>query len=317
MGNLLAVAYQIGQFADEVDTGPNWGSIITSIVLGLIVVTLVISSIELVSEKNAVVIERLGKFHTIFGAGLHFRIPIIDRRVETLSLQIQQMEAQVKVKTNDNVFVTLPVTVQYRVQEQNVREAYYEIEDPAKAIEVLVLNEVKSTAAEMVLEDVFASRDRVQDAVKNTLGEQLGGYGYEIINVVVDNPSLSVELENSYNSVMAAQRKQDAARGEAEATRIKMEGEATAEAASLRIKGDAIVHFRNTIAAGNADAVRIMTEGTDLTGRSVLEYFMVTDGNDAIRDAAGKGATIVISTPNAQDGLYATLNNGVAVPKVA
>lgn len=317
MGNLLATAYQLGQFAEEVDSDPNWGTIIIGFALGLIALTLVISAIELVSEKNAVVIERLGKFHTIFGAGLHFRIPIIDQAVETLSLQIQQMEAQVKVKTNDNVFVTLPVTVQYRAQEQNVREAYYEIEDPAKAIEVLVLNEVKSTAAEMVLEDVFASRDRVQDAVKATLGEQLGRYGYEIINVVVDNPTLSPELENSFNSVMAAQRQQDAARMEAEAMRIKMEGEATAEAASLRIKGDAIVHFRNTIAAGNADAVRVMIEGTDLTGDAVLRYFEVTDVNDAIRDAAAKGATIVVATPNARDGLYATLNNGAARSKVA
>ena len=318
MGTLLAVFWQFNQrgfdegFIEETSTGPNWLMIIFGAIVAVVVIGLLISSIEIVSEKQAVVIERLGKFHTIFGPGLHFRVPLIDQAVEQLSLQIQQMEAHVKVKTRDNVFVTLPVTVQSRVQEEKVREAYYEIDEPAEAIQALVLNEVKTTAADMELEDVFASRDHIQDAVKTTLGAELGKYGYEIINVVVDNPTLSPELEASYNSVMAAQRKQDAAKGEAEATRIRMEGEANAEAASLRIKGEAIVHFRTTIADGNADAIIRMTAGTDLRGDAVLRYFEITDINDAIRDAAAKGATIVVATPNAQDGLYAALKNGNA-----
>lgn len=304
---MLAVMSQISDDYPADPSGPPWVQIILGIILILTFAGLLISALELVSEKNAVVIERLGKFHAIFGAGLHLRIPLIDRKVATLSLQIQQMEAHVKVKTQDNVFVTLPVTVQYRIQETNVRQAHYEIENPGAAIEALVLNEVKTTAAGMALDDVFASRDHIQDEVKNTLGDELGRYGYEIINVVVDNPALSAELETSFNSVMAAQREQDAATMLAEATRIKMVGEATAEAASLDIKGRAIVSFRNTIAEGNAEAIQKMTADTDLSGNSALRYFEVTDSNDAIRDAAGKGATIVVATPTAQDGLYATM----------
>lgn len=305
----------VAQFQTELiesDTGPNIARWIILAVVAVTVVALVYYALELVHEKTAVVVERLGKFHRIMGPGLHAIIPFIDRAVDEVSLQIQQFKADVQVKTRDNVFVRLPVTIQYRVQEAKVREAYYELEDPEGAIEALVLNEVKSISANMELEDVFSSRDRVQQAVQQSLQNELGGYGYQIINAVVDNPQLSGELEASFNSVMAAQRAQDAATMQAEATRIQMVGEATAEAASLEIKAKAISNFRNTIAAGNAAAITTMVEGTDLTGRSALEYFMVTDSNDAIRDAAGKGATIVVATPNANDGLYASLNGSLA-----
>lgn len=282
----------------------NW----LNIFVALVVIGFLLLAVEVVSEKTARVVERFGKFNRVMHAGLRFRIPIIERVVEEMSLQIIQLEEDIKVKTQDNVFVTLPVVVQYRVQPDKVKEAYYELEEPEDIITSLVLNEVKSTSAGMSLESVFASRDHIETGVKNTLEERLGNYGYEIINVVVDNPELSEELEASYNSVMAAQREQDAATAQAEALKIRSIGEATANAEGLKINADAQVAYRNTLAEGNAAAVKQMVGDTGLSPQDVLRYFTVTDGNDAIRDAAGKGATVVVASPSHTDGLYATLN---------
>lgn len=301
--------------ADEND-GFSFGGMLSWIgdhlLVGIILIagiTLLVIATEIVGEKHARIVERLGKFHRVMHAGLRFRIPFIDKVIEEMELWIVDLTENIKVKTSDNVFVTLPVTVQYRVQQDKVKEAYYELEDPEAIITGLVLNEVKSTSAAMRLEDIFSSRDRIEIGVKEMLEERLGAYGYEIVNVVVDNPELSGELEQSYNNVMAAMRLQEAATAEAAALRIKAVGEATANADGLKINAEAQVAYRDTIAAGNAAAIQTMTEGTDLSAQAALHYFMVTDSNDAIRDAAGKGATVVVSSPNPSDKLLSVLTD--------
>lgn len=278
------------------------------ILLILAVLMLLSSAVEIVSQKTALIIEKFGKYDRVMHAGLHFRIPVIEQVVKVMSLQLQQIREDVKVKTSDNVFVTLPVAVQYRVQADKVKEAHYELEEPEKIIVALVLNDIKSTAAEMPLEAVFKSRDQLEQGVKSTLVEKLGSYGYEVDTVVVDNPMLSPELEASFNNVTAAQREQDAATAQAEALRIRQVGEARANAEGLKINAEAQVAYRNTIAEGNADAILKMKGETNLDESEILRFFMVTDGNDAIRDAShNSGTTIVVASPSHTDGLYAAL----------
>lgn len=266
------------------------------------------AAVEIVEEKTARVIERLGKFHRVLYPGLGFRIPFIERVADVLSLQIQLIKADVQVKTHDNVFVTLPVTVQYRVQEDRVRQACYELDNPKETIQALVLNAIRSIVAGMQLEDVFSSRSGLEAQVQQLLAEELGKYGYSVVNVVVDNPQLSKELEVAFNDVMAATRRQEAATADAKALQIRLVGEATAQADGMKIQAAAITEFRKTLAAGLATAITgVQESAAGLTGADVLRYFVTADTNDTIRDAASKGATIVVATPNSSDGLYATL----------
>src|ERR1700741_1525779 len=97
------------------------------VLVALVGIFVLIGSVRIVGEKTALVIERLGRFHTVKPAGPRIKAPFIDRVVDRLSLQIVQIEEDIKVKTQDNVFVTLPVRVQYRVDPTKVKEAYYEL----------------------------------------------------------------------------------------------------------------------------------------------------------------------------------------------
>jgi regulator of protease activity HflC (stomatin/prohibitin superfamily) len=306
---------QFGEQEESTDLLGIIGEWWWKVLIALVLIALVASSIQVVSQKTARVVERLGKFDRIMYPGLRFRIPLIEQVVFELSLQIQELREDVKVKTKDNVFVTLPVSVQCAVQEQKVMEAYYELEEPEDVITSLVLNDVKSLAAGMELEDVFTTRDQLAQGVQTSLQEKLSEYGYQIVNLVVDNPTLSPDLEESFNNVMAAQREQDAATARAEALRIQLVGEAQANADGLEINARAQVAYRNTLAEGYAEAVRRMTDGTSLDHSEILRFFMATDGNDAIRDASGKGATVVVATSSPGDALYSLLpaHNGQSV----
>jgi regulator of protease activity HflC (stomatin/prohibitin superfamily) len=255
-----------------------------------------------------VVIERLGKFQRVMDAGIHVRIPFIDYAAAVMSLQIQQLDASITVKSSDDVFVELPVTVQYHVDPGSVYEASYKIEKPTKYIKSVVLNVIKVAAAGMTLQDMFESRDNLRQVVVDTLGEKMASCGYVIDEVVVDNPEVSEELEVSFNSVTAAKRAQEAARMEAEAAKIREVGIAEAQGEAAVIMATKAAEARKVYATGNAEAITNMVGNTGIPPERALDALLTSDRNDTVRDAARSGATVVIATPNpGQDGLYAAL----------
>ena len=50
-----------------------------ALVFFILAVVFVIKTINVVPQQHALVVERLGKFHTILAPGLHIVIPFIDR----------------------------------------------------------------------------------------------------------------------------------------------------------------------------------------------------------------------------------------------
>ena len=138
-----------------------------------------------------------------------------------------------EVKTNDVQMVTLPVQVLYQVA--NAANAYYVVESPRKAIRALISNHVKAQAASMSLQDIYDDRDSIMREVKDLLSTEINSWGYEVTNVLIDNPDLTDEMQAAYNRVAMAQREQQAATAEGEALRIRSVAQATAYGESLKI----------------------------------------------------------------------------------
>src|SRR5699024_6778007 len=83
-----------------------------------------------VHTQEAVIVERFGKFKRVAQAGLNFKTPFIDSTTKPVSLRVQQLEVNIESKTKDNVFVNVPVAVQYRIREEQVIDAYYKLSNP-------------------------------------------------------------------------------------------------------------------------------------------------------------------------------------------
>ena len=90
------------------------------VVLGLGILLLFLVGFYVVTQQTAKIIERFGRFKKVSQAGLHWRIPFVDRIAGTLSLRIQQLDVKIETKTKDNVFVNVVVSVQYHVHHQKV-----------------------------------------------------------------------------------------------------------------------------------------------------------------------------------------------------
>ena len=120
-------------------------------------------------------------------------------------------------------------------------------------------------------------------------------YGFEIVNVLVDEPQPSHEVQAAFNRVIAAEREKEAAENEAEAQRILLVGIAEAEKTSKRLQGEGIALQRVAIAEGYHDAMHQLKESMPNTGEdTILAMLMMTNHWDTIRDAAAKEGNVIM-----------------------
>ena len=270
--------------------GAGVGAWITLGILGVLLLIALFGTLFIVKQQSVKVIERLGKFKKIATAGLHWKIPFIDRIVSKLDLRIKEMSENVTVKSSDNAFLKVPVKVQYQIIPEKAKEAFYTLADSDQQISSYIVNIVRATATTLDMEEIFKSKDKFETAVQESLNNQFGEYGFKIVNVLVDDPVPSEEVAIAFNRVIASKRMKEAAVNEAEAIRVKKVAEAQAEAESLTLKATAYVQQRKAIAEGMAEVLKNKNDRT-------LEYLVGIDWRDTVRDAADKGQVILIPTP--------------------
>ena len=196
--------------------------IIPLAIAGLAGLLFIRSGWVIVKEKQAVIIQRLGKFQRVAPAGFQIKIPIIDSVAGRLSLKVQQLDVNVETKTLDDVFVQLKVSVQYQIIKSKVEEAFYELEDPKIQITSYVFDTVRAEVPKMRLDDVFARKDDIAIAIKAELDEAMANYGYGIVKALVTDIDPDHQVKISMNRINAAEREKVAAEYEAEAQRIKI-----------------------------------------------------------------------------------------------
>lgn len=266
-------------------------------VILILVLLLLPTVLYVVKGKTAVILETFGRphQHAVF-PGLRIKWPApITTIVARVNLQLQEIHADVSVKTSDNAFMTLPVKVQYRASDDSLGavKAHYELEAPEKQITSYVLNNVRQTASGMEMTELYANRDAVEQQVQAALSEQFARFGYIIENVLVDEPQPSSEVRDAFNKVIASKRLMEAARNEAEAQRIKLVGAAQAEAESKKLQGEGMAQMREAIARGLEGAMATMTKA-GLKTEQALQLLTDTNRIDAITSAAAHGNTIII-----------------------
>jgi regulator of protease activity HflC (stomatin/prohibitin superfamily) len=262
------------------------------------------SMVYVVRGKTAVILETFGRPHAnaVF-PGLHVKLPWpVTTIVARVNLQLQEIHADVSVKTSDNAFMMLPVKVQYKASDDSVGavKAHYELESPEKQITSYVLNNVRQTASGMEMTELYANRDAVESQVQTALSEQFARFGYSIENVLVDEPQPSVEVRDAFNKVIASKRLMEAARNEAEAARIKLVGAAQAEAESKKLQGEGMAQMRTAIARGLEEAMETMKKA-GLENNVAIQFLTDTNRLDTITSAASHGNTIIIDAGASKD----------------
>lgn len=273
-------------------------------IIGVLTLLLLLKSVVIVREATSVVIERFGKFRRIASSGLGLIIPFIDRKAATINLRVQQLDVTVETKTKDNVFVNLQVSVQFRVGVDQVKEAYYSLDNPRNQIASYVFDDVRAEVPRLELDDVFAKKEDIALAVQRNIHDSMDEYGYHILKALITDIDPDHKVKESMNRINAAKREKEAASEEGEANKIKIIKAAEAEAESKRLSGEGIARQRLEIVRGFKESVEDFKKSLDsVTHEEIMQFVLMTQYFDTIKDIGSNSKNSSILMPHSPGGL--------------
>ncbi|MEK9608844.1 MAG: SPFH domain-containing protein [Flavobacteriaceae bacterium] len=284
---------------------------LSTYVIVFIVVLVLISGVFVVKQQTSAVIERFGRFIAIRRPGIHFKVPLIDKISGRVSLRILQLDVIVETKTKDDVFVKLKVSVQYKILQNKIYDAFYKLDFPQDQITSYVFDVVRAVVPKMRLDDVFEKKDEIANAVKGELNDAMINYGYDIIKALVTDIDPDAEVKTAMNKINAAERQKVAAQYEGDAQRILIVEKAKAEAESKRLQGQGIADQRREIARGLEESVDVLNN-VGINSQEASALIVVTQHYDTLQSIGEETNSNLILLPNSPQAGSDMLNNMVA-----
>ena len=279
--------------------------IIIFIVVVFALVLSALSSIYVVRQQSVAIIERFGRYQKTSSSGMNFRLPFgIDKIAARVQLRLLQSEIIVETKTQDNVFVTMNVATQYRVNENNVTDAYYKLMRPEAQIKSYIEDALRSSVPKLPLDELFEKKDEIALEVQKQVAEEMSTYGYIIVKTLITKVEPDAEVKQSMNEINAAQRKRVAAQELAEADKIKIVTAAEAEAEKDRLHGVGIAEQRKAIVDGLADSIKeLKGANVELTEEQIMSILLTNQYLDTLNNFADKQGNNTIFLPANPDGV--------------
>lgn len=244
-----------------------WYSYLSVALLVLIFGLILIRSIKIVPQASAGIVERLGRFNRVLGAGLTILIPFVDRLRPLIDMRERVVSFPPQpVITEDNLVVSIDTVIYFQVTDP--KSATYEIENYIQGIEQLTVTTLRNVVGGLDLEQTLTSRDSINAALRGVLDDATGKWGVRVNRVELKAIDPPPSVQESMEKQMRAERDKRAAiltaEGEKQSQILTAEGarqaeilvaEGDAQAAVLRAQGEAeaIEKVFNAIHAANAD----------------------------------------------------------------
>jgi len=235
-------------------------------VLFVIVLLVIVRNIFVVQQSRAYVIERLGAFHEVWGVGLHFKVPFIDRIARRVSLKEQVLDYPPQpVITKDNVTMQIDTVVYFQITDPKLYA--YGVEQPMAAMETLTATTLRNIIGDLELDQTLTSRDVVNTKMRAILDEATDPWGIKVNRVELKNILPPQDIQNSMEKQMKAERDRRQAilqaEGQKKSAILIAEGEkesailrASAEKEAAILKAEAEKQAAILKADGEAEAIR-------------------------------------------------------------
>ena len=289
------------------------------------ITVIIVRNIRIVPQSKAVVIERLGTYATTWQAGLHVKIPFIDRMAQTVSLKEQVVDFEPQpVITKDNVTMQIDTVVFFQITDP--RLYCYGAENPIDAIENLSATTLRNIIGELELDSTLTSRDTINAKIRQILDEATDPWGIRVNRVELKNIVPPREIQNAMEKQMKAERERREsilkAEGEKQARILVAEGhkeskilEAEAEKQSAILRADAVREAKIREADGEAEAIKKVQQATAdaikmLNDANANDSVLKLKAMEAFAKAADGQATKIIIPSEIQS--VAGLAEGVA-----
>ena len=250
----------------------------------LIILGILISMLYVVRQQSVAIVERFGRYQKIATSGIHMRLPFgIDKIAARIQLRLLQSEIVVETKTKDNVFVMMNVATQYRVNEQNVTDAYYKLMRPEAQIKSYIEDALRSSVPKLTLDELFEKKDEIALEVQHQVAEEMTTYGYIIVKTLITKVEPDAEVKQ-----------------------IKIVTAAEAEAEKDRLHGVGIAQQRKAIVDGLAESIAELKEANvGMSEEQIMSILLTNQYLDTLNTFAAKGNQTLFlpNNPNGVDDI--------------
>ena len=228
---------------------------IAIIILVILILAVIVSCIQIVQQSKAYVIERLGAFHSVWGVGMHFKLPFIERVVKKVSLkeQVADFDPQ-PVITKDNVTMQIDTVIYFQITDPKLYT--YGVEYPMSAIENLTATTLRNIIGELELDQSLTSRDTINAKMRSILDEATDPWGIKVNRVELKNILPPREIQNAMEKQMKAERERRESILQAEGEKASKVLIAEGEKQSTLLRADAAKQAK--IMATEAEAESIL-----------------------------------------------------------
>ena len=228
---------------------------IAIIILVILILAVIVSCIQIVQQSKAYVIERLGAFHSVWGVGMHFKLPFIERVVKKVSLkeQVADFDPQ-PVITKDNVTMQIDTVIYFQITDPKLYT--YGVEYPMSAIENLTATTLRNIIGELELDQSLTSRDTINAKMRSILDEATDPWGIKVNRVELKNILPPREIQNAMEKQMKAERERRESILQAEGEKASKVLIAEGEKQSVLLQADAAKQAK--IMAAEAEAQSIL-----------------------------------------------------------
>ncbi|HJH61678.1 MAG TPA: SPFH/Band 7/PHB domain protein [Firmicutes bacterium] len=236
---------------------PNQFAAIAVVVLILVLALLILAAnVKVVQQSKASVVERLGAFRTVWGVGLHLKIPFIERVAKTVSLKEQVVDfAPQPVITKDNVTMQIDTVIYFQITDPKLYT--YGVEQPMSAIENLTATTLRNIIGDLELDQSLTSRDHINSQMRAILDEATDPWGIKVNRVELKNIMPPKDIQDSMEKQMRAERERREAILQAEGQKQSQILVAEGEKQSAILRADAAKQAKIMEAEANK-AARIM-----------------------------------------------------------
>ena len=233
---------------------PDFSAVAVAILI-ILILAVVVSCIQIVQQSKAYVIERLGAFHSVWGVGMHFKLPFIDRVVKRVSLkeQVADFDPQ-PVITKDNVTMQIDTVIYFQITDPKLYA--YGVEYPMSAIENLTATTLRNIIGELELDQSLTSRDTINAKMRSILDEATDPWGIKVNRVELKNILPPREIQNAMEKQMKAERERRESILQAEGEKASKVLIAEGEKQSTILRADAAKQAK--IMAAEAEATSIL-----------------------------------------------------------
>ena len=236
----------------------------TPIIIIILIVVLILvlaTNLKIVQQSKAYVIERMGAFHAVWGVGVHFKIPFIERVAKAVSLKEQVVDfAPQPVITKDNVTMQIDTVLYFQITDPKLYT--YGVEHPMSAIENLTATTLRNIIGDLELDQSLTSRDIINSKMRAILDEATDPWGIKVNRVELKNIIPPREIQDAMEKQMKAERERREAILQAEGQKQSQILVAEGEKQSVILRADAAKQAAIMKAEGEAEAILKVQQAT-------------------------------------------------------